>query len=372
MLRIFHTADIHIGMRFSNYPDSVRQKLVAERFEVLDRMVSMANDEHCQLFVIAGDLFEKTAVLSGDIDRVLRSMGKFDGDCIVILPGNHDYDNGESELWKKISEKRSDRMVLLNEARPYPLQPFGVDACIYPAPCDRKHSDKNNVGWIRNLNSMPEAKWKIGVAHGSLEGVSPDLDNRYYLMKQAELDSLNMDLWLLGHIHLPFPSQDMAGKGKLFISGTPEPDGMDCRHAGNAWIITLSDDGNVDGRMIETGKYRFYDETAVIRNEEDFRSLDKRYSGIIPERALVRLTLCGHLERSTFINRHELLKPLMDRFLYFTYADSSLMPRITHEEIQSQYTEGSLPSRFLQHLLETGDEMAVQEAYELIQEVREK
>ncbi len=47
MLKIFHTADLHIGMKFNSYPTSIRDRLIEARFDVLDKMVQMANDEQC-------------------------------------------------------------------------------------------------------------------------------------------------------------------------------------------------------------------------------------------------------------------------------------------------------------------------------------
>ena len=71
-LKIFHTADLHIGMRFNNYPANIRDCLIEARFKVLDKMVQMANDQQCNLFVIAGDLFNNISIPKRDIDRVIK------------------------------------------------------------------------------------------------------------------------------------------------------------------------------------------------------------------------------------------------------------------------------------------------------------
>ncbi|HHY04266.1 MAG TPA: DNA repair exonuclease, partial [Thermoanaerobacterales bacterium] len=55
-LKIFHTADLHIGMKFNSYPEGIRDSLIESRFDVIDKMVQMANDEQCNLFVVSGDL----------------------------------------------------------------------------------------------------------------------------------------------------------------------------------------------------------------------------------------------------------------------------------------------------------------------------
>ena len=52
-LRILHTSDLHLGMKFSQYPD-LKEELAAARFEALNTLVRTANEEKCGLFVIAG------------------------------------------------------------------------------------------------------------------------------------------------------------------------------------------------------------------------------------------------------------------------------------------------------------------------------
>jgi len=60
-LKIFHTADIHLGMKFAGYPE-VQSELTEARFVTLENLAKKANEESCDLFVVAGDLFDRTGV----------------------------------------------------------------------------------------------------------------------------------------------------------------------------------------------------------------------------------------------------------------------------------------------------------------------
>ena len=54
-MRIFHTADLHLGMKFTRgYPEEVQQSLIQARFDTLCSMVERANKEGSEVFVIAG------------------------------------------------------------------------------------------------------------------------------------------------------------------------------------------------------------------------------------------------------------------------------------------------------------------------------
>jgi len=369
-LKILHTGDLHIGMKFNSYPEGLRQQLTEARFQVLGRLVEQANEAQCRLLIIAGDLFDKTTVPLRDQERAAAALAKFAGDCVLVLPGNHDYDNGLGGLWGQFRSRMPDKVVLLNECRPYFLQDFDLDVVVYPAPCQRKHSPTNNLGWMKGQVGREGARWHIGIAHGALEGLSPDLHQEYFPMSRQELEAIPVDLWLLGHSHLPYPPQKQTAGQRVFNAGVPEPDGMDCRHEGHAWLIEIDPDRNVKGELLTMGSFRFLDEQRRVENLEDLEKISDQYLGHKPEKTLLRLRLSGLLESEAFARKEELYRRLREGLAYVRIEDSELGVRITPAIIAQEYTAGSFPHRFLSAFLEQGDEEALQIAYQLLREVK--
>ena len=99
-LRIFHTSDLHIGLKFTRgYSDDIIQKLSDARLGVVSRLVEIANREKCDLFVIAGDLFDNLRVPKTTIRRAAESLRRFEG-VVAVLPGNHDYiQQADDPVW---------------------------------------------------------------------------------------------------------------------------------------------------------------------------------------------------------------------------------------------------------------------------------
>lgn len=54
-LKIFHTSDIHLGMKFASYPE-VQKELSEARLNTLEILVEISNTGVCDIFVVAGDL----------------------------------------------------------------------------------------------------------------------------------------------------------------------------------------------------------------------------------------------------------------------------------------------------------------------------
>jgi len=86
-------------MQFSSYGEAA-EALKEARYETLDRLIKIANDENCDLIVIAGDLFDRVSMKKADVIKAMSSINKFENGPVLILPGNHDFFRNDSNLWR--------------------------------------------------------------------------------------------------------------------------------------------------------------------------------------------------------------------------------------------------------------------------------
>jgi DNA repair protein SbcC/Rad50 len=322
-LKIFHTADLHLGMTYGSrgYPDYLRKRLIEARFEALERLVDVANSESCQLFIVAGDLFHRINMPRETVLRVIKILSDFTGNCVAVLPGNHDFYDEFNSVWKNFSDNAFDDLVLLNEARPYDLSDYGLDVVLYPAPCLSRSSAENALGWLKGLE-RGKTGWHFGVAHGTVRGISLDLDDRYFPMNQEELRAIGLDHWFLGHTHVRYPAMEMARDCGFTFSGTPEPDGFDCTHQGYAWVVSFSKEG-AEARSVTTGVYRFLDRQREIKKLEDLAELKQELEGE-SEFRLARLVLKGTLPRDEYDTRRasQEWKGYLKKFIPYPVGDT--------------------------------------------------
>jgi DNA repair exonuclease SbcCD nuclease subunit len=372
-LRVFLTSDLHLGMKFAGYPDAARAALVEARFTCLDRIVAAANDARSDLLVIAGDLFETVSVARRDVARAAGSISGFRGRLAAVLPGNHDYISGDDELWRRFRDSAGDSVLLLDQQKPYPLAHYDLDACLYPGPCTAKHSASNAIGWVRSAAAAPgsehAARHHIGVAHGSLEGFSPDMDGRYYPMRPQELIETGVRTWLLGHTHLPFP-RTAGARDTIFCAGTPEPDGFDCTHEGFAWILDVADDGSLKTRAVRTGLLRFVDESREIRTAAELERLERDYAGEQSRTTLLKLHLSGRAPREVLSAVETVRTRMAGSLLHLDLRAEELREEITPEAIDREYPAGSFPHSLLTTLFHDDDQEALRIAHELLGEMR--
>ncbi len=361
-LKIFHTGDIHIGMRFNNYGE-VKEKLIEARFNSLESMINKSNELNADMFVVAGDLFNSIKVAKKDVKRTVNILNKFNGNCVLVLPGNHDYDDGVVELWKDFQDMPSEKIMVLNDIAAHSMEDYDLDLTIYSAPCNSKHSKENSLTWFKETGLQEGSKYHIGIAHGALEGLSPDIEGNYYYMAMEELHSIPTDLWLLGHTHVRYPLVEKISNHKIYNAGTPEPDGLDYKDEGSAWFIKLEDE-KVEAERIRTGQFRFYDKNFLIDRDEDLEEIRAWALEGDPSRKLVRLNLKGNLSKEAYEGLNQFYQDLEHHLLHLIIEDSNLRVRINKDIIDQEFTHGSFPYEFLHGLTE--DEEALQIAYDLV------
>jgi len=169
-LKIFLTADVHLGMKFAQYPE-VQKELSEARFETLKGLVERANAEGCGLFLVAGDLFDRVSVPKETIVRAAAILGEFQGELTAVLPGNHDFHaTGSDSLWAEFGSRSGDRTLVLAEKRPYPLRPLQPRRRPLPRALRGKALGAKRSGMG---SGAPGGAFHVGVAHGSLMGSPP-------------------------------------------------------------------------------------------------------------------------------------------------------------------------------------------------------
>ncbi len=367
-LRILATADLHLGMRFGGYPQ-LQEQLSEARFAALERLVALGNQRECRLLIVAGDLFHRLSLPQRDIQRAAGALNEFQGEAVAVLPGNHDYYAGDAgSLWKSFRVKADGHVLLLTEPRTCDLAGFDPPVRLYPGPCTARHSDSGQhaLGWLAGFERTgePAGTLAIGVAHGSLEGVSPDAQGEYYPMRREELESYGLDLWILGHTHRPPSDADPL----LFLPGTPEPDGFDCAHDGSVLLLEV-EKGRVRPERLDTGTYRFRSETLELAGEEPEAAFASYFSQEYG-RTLLRLALRGSLEAEGLRRARAEADRLRQAIAWLETDEGELRERISAAKVDAEFARGSFSWLLLHRLLETGEPEALEQAYDLLREAR--
>ncbi len=374
MLRIFLTGDNHIGLKYANHREA--EKIRKRRIEAFDGMVRAANEEGCDLFVVAGDLFENTGgIAKRDMEPLVETLSRFHGTA-AVLPGNHDYYDGETKVWQSFEGliQSRDNVMLLSENRTYSLTCGEEDVILYPAPCRSLHSEpgENNLGWIKKETIVPDHVYRIGIAHGAVEGETIDKEGAYFRMTRRELEAIPVDVWLLGHTHVPFPGglrEDVyTPAGRIFNAGTHVQTDVSCSTDGECFLIEIDADKTVKAKKFVSGNLHFCRRQLAFTGgrfadglREGFQDLD--------DGSVVDAILTGSVSAEEYEKRNDILERELGRFLEWNCDDSALSRQVTEEQIDAEFPETSFSAGLLKALLDEPKE--AQLVYELVRSLEE-
>lgn len=371
-IRIVHTADNHIGLSFQQHPADVAGRLVEERFAALGRLVDTANDRQAHFLVVAGDLFDTTRVKAADIERTVSLVRGFAGVAVIVVPGNHDHHAGsDTEVWKRF-RKATDgdaHIALLTAPIVKSYDVDGQAVHFFPCPCPSKTGSESLIGWVTTAAAEHPGGLRIGIAHGNVSGLGVDAEGRYFNMEPEALESAGVATWLLGHIHVPFPTAASGERAPYFMAGTHTPDSFRCRHPGSAWCIEFDGDRVVRYERLAPGRIIFTKIARELVSAEDVVALVDTCAALDPSTTMLALQLQGRLSAAEQADLTAALERLRPFFLGLT-IDVAIHDRIDAARIAARYRSGGFAHRLLTALLEdAAHPEAATLAHELIEEV---
>jgi exonuclease SbcD len=351
-IRIIHTADNHIGLSFKQYPE-IQPKLVQERFSALERIVAHGNQKQAHFLVIAGDLFDKPGVSAADIRKTVSILKQFSGQAVLVLAGNHDfYDGPENKLWKEFAAaaRDCDSIHLLLKPEVHSFECEGEQINFYACPCPSKLSAEPVSGWVSSTDK-PAGEWHIGIAHGNVEGIGLDADQRYFNMKPQDLKNAGVHTWLLGHIHVPYPTPGQVGTPAFFMPGIHTPDSVKVRHEGHAWYMELENGKDIRYESFQPGSIRFERLALELNSATGLDKLKKELNIRASDALILNLQLSGRLAADQRKDLAHWLNQQSPSYLHLSFDLADIREELDPARLTSYWPEGSLPFDLIQALL---------------------
>jgi DNA repair exonuclease SbcCD nuclease subunit len=263
MLRIIHTADVHLGARH----DDLGEQASAQRerqFAAFKATVDLALAEKVDLVLIAGDLFDSNVQPRRSVERVAAELKRLAAGRIrtVIVPGTHDaYDR--SSIYRAYDLKAlsgstpdDDWVSVLTPELPR-IHLSACDVVVHGPVFATKRAPHSPLRDLDVAAHKGTATWQVGVLHGSV-AIPGKTDRDDVVITTDEIGASGLDYLALGHWHSA--RQGKSGSVTFAYSGAPEPVALNQDRAGRVLHVQLVDTG--PGRTVSVteravGKTRF-------------------------------------------------------------------------------------------------------------------
>ncbi len=341
-IKILHCGDFHIGAQ--NY--YLRNKAKQRRSEILstlEKIVGICKDEHIEVMLIAGDLFDSNHVENSALKVVKRLFSEIPDTFIAISAGNHDYITSDSPY---INSKWPSNVHIFGtslESIKLPHKNVTIWGCSFSTPYLERPL-------IRNIDAADDMI-NLMVMHG--EFVSENQSSKFNPITKSNLSYCGMDYVALGHIH---QSSSVHSAGKTFFAycGCPESQGFEETGLKGVYTGTVSKGRcNLTFRPVQ---YRICatiqaDITGLRTHDEIVDSVHKKLMSAYGENYrdnIYRITFTGTLQTDEPADFIQIEKNLLEE-IFFVQVRNYTKPDINLEELAS---EMNLKGIFVKKMLE--------------------
>src|SRR5215218_1573137 len=223
MLRLLHTADVHLGARHTDLGD--RAATQRERqFAAFVATVDLALAEKVDLVLIAGDLFDSNTQPRRSVERAAAQIKRLVEARIrvVVAPGTHDvYDKASIyrafDLPALAGAVGSDLVTVLDPDHP-DVHLVALDVVVHGRCYATKRAPRSPLAGL-DARTDGRARWHVGVLHAAL-AIPGQTDRDDVVITTDEIAASRLDYLALGHWHST--SRGKAGDTAYAYSGAPE------------------------------------------------------------------------------------------------------------------------------------------------------
>jgi DNA repair exonuclease SbcCD nuclease subunit len=249
MLRIIHTADVHLGARH----DDLGEQAAAQRerqFAAFKAAIDLALAEKVDLFLIAGDLFDSNVQPRRSVERVAAELKRLAEGRIrtVIIPGTHDVFDRASiyrayDLPALAGTSPGDGMVTVLDPDHPSVHLAALDTMVHGRVFPTKRAPHSPLADVAEDVAAAAAEpapatWHVGLVHGSI-AIPGKTDGDEVVITTAEIGASGLDYLALGHWHSAQSSK--AGGVAYAYSGAPEAVALDQDRAGKVLLVSLDE-----------------------------------------------------------------------------------------------------------------------------------
>lgn len=262
MLRLLHTADVHLGARHADLGEQAAAQR-ERQFAAYRATIDLALEERVDAVLIAGDLFDSNTQPRRSVERAAAELRRLADAAIrtVVIPGTHDVYDGAS-VYRAYDlaalaglPADTDRLVVLTPDRPdVVVEP--LDLVVHGRVFATKRAPRSPLAGL-DVTGDDRASWHVGMVHGSLL-IPGRTEHDEVVFTSEEVAATHLDYLALGHWHSSQRGQ--AGATLWAYSGAPEPVAVDQDRAGTVLLVTLAErDGgrHVDVEERRVGRTRF-------------------------------------------------------------------------------------------------------------------
>lgn len=343
MVKLVHTADIHIGKVFEQF-GSFGNVLRAQIKSTFRSVVQLALSEGAAAILISGDLFDTSSPSPNDIRFFMEAVQSAKPLPVFLLPGTWTHDGFLKNHFYRSNlflNDRPDNLFVFSSEQPETFKLPSGSVLIHGRAVLPESGNP-----LEGMKADPQETFNICMLHA---GISlPQLSeaaNEASLTK-LQVDQSGMTYLALGHWHM-FRRYFDDSKTVVQYSGSPETlQFKDGEESGFIAVVNL-DKAKTIVEQRRVGHYRWMEHVVDCGGIASSASLEQAVLSHADPNRILRVTLRGTLATKDTINLERMHEELGSKFAYLDFDSAQLNEDLPKGALEKEYRENTVEHAFV-------------------------
>ena len=330
MLKLIHTADLHLDSPFSGLsPEKAAQRREEQR-QLLSALAELARTRKADALLLSGDLLDGTSTYRETIRALSTHLGAA-GCPVFIAPGNHDPFHAASPY---ATLDWPEHVHIFSTAQVESVELPGKNCVIHGAAFPEKHLERSP---LEGFCAPKDGKLHVMALHGEVDG-----PESYGPISRETIAKSGLNYLALGHIH-QYSGIQKEGNTFWAYPGCPEGRGFD--ELGEKGVLYLElDETGCRGEFIPLSNHRYQILSVDLTGQEDHAAAIRAALPGDTASDIYRILLTGQTDNQPDASALEqALSPL---FYALTIRDHTTLSR----QLWARMDEDTLTGLFLREM----------------------
>lgn len=343
MVKLFHTADTHIGKVFEQF-GPFGDQLRAQIKNTFRNVVQLALSEGAAAILISGDLFDTASPSPNDIRFFMETVKSAKPLAVFLLPGTWTHDGFLKNHFYRSNlflNDRPDNLFVFSSEQPeiFKLPSGSVSVhgrAVLP--------DTGNP--LDGITPDPQATFNIGMLHTGISLPQLPKDENEASLTKIQVEQSRMTYLALGHWHV-FRRYFDESKTVVQYSGSPETlQFKDREQSGFVAVVSLNN-GQAIVEQRHVGHYRWMEHEVDCSGITSSASLEKEILTYADPKRVLRVMLRGTIAGKDPFNLDRMNEELGPKFAYLDFDDSQLNEDLPVGALEKEYRENTVEHAFV-------------------------
>ncbi len=341
MVRIIHTADVHLGKVFEQF-GSFGSQLRIHVKRTFQTAFELGGKEHVDAVVLAGDVFDSERIAIGDIRFFMDVVSSIKPTPVLFLPGTWTHDSiFQKAIFRshQFLDGKPENLYIFTQETPETFRVASGELAVHGRAI---LPDADNP--LDGITPDPKVPFNVGLLHTGVALPQIPQGTTSCALKREHLEGCGLDYLALGHWH-SFRRYFEDARTVVQYSGSPETLGFG-EDSGYVALVTLGS-GSPRVEKGEVGHYKWIELNFSWDVVGSVEALKAQVLPLASPQTILRIKMAGRVSDKQLVDLENVRNEISSQFAHLDIDTSQVKEELPLQQLKQVYRENTVQRAFV-------------------------